>query len=166
MYTFVNKIGENGSNIFISKERERERRRCFVFVVHTTRRVSLRGKATADCFPLALYASTTIPRINYVTAATSPRATLPPLNHPPSLPPSPPPPLIHFHFLFQLLRPHRTLASVIYPPVSDDIPTVFRKSNGVLSFRVRIRLDEERKKRRLEESRRVSDGRIMVSVFK
>lgn len=52
------------------------------------------------------------------------------------------------------------------PSVSDDIPTVFRKSNGVLSFRVRIRLDEERKKRRLEGSRRVSDGRIMVSVFK
>lgn len=106
--------------------------RCFVFVRH---RVSLRGKATADCFPLALYASTTIPRINYVTAATSPRATLPPLNHPPSLPPSPPPPLIHFHFLFQLLRPHRTFASVIYPRFRS--PTIYtdgvsKKSNGVL----------------------------------
>lgn len=118
--------------LYRKRERERERRRCFVFVVHTTRRVSLRGKATADCFPLALYASTTIPRINYVTAATSPRATLPPLNHPPSLPPSPPPPLIHFHFLFQLLRPHRTLASVIYPlrfrRYTDGVPKIKRCS--------------------------------------
>lgn len=146
--------------------------RCFVFVRH---RVSLRGKATADCFPLALYASTTIPRINYVTAATSPRATLllPPLNHPPSLPPSPPPPLIHFHFLFQLLRPHRTFASVIYPRFRS--PTIYRRcseNQTVFSFRdgtfdaheFDSTIHEERKIDDIEGSRRVR-SRFMVSVF-
>lgn len=134
--------------------------RCFVFVRH---RVSLRGKATADCFPLALYASTTIPRINYVTAATSPRATLPPLNHPPSLPPSPPPPLIHFHFLFQLLRPHRTFASVIYPRFRS--PTIYRRCFEKIKRCsrldvARVRFEERKIDDRKDRDDRVSDREL------